>query len=150
MREKSGITVTIPKPPGQNSRKKYKKREAKPATRAQIPQANRNAVMMAPATAIREQLRECEADCASARDCASWSALSALLRLKRQLWIDLHAAEEVEAAHAATAAARADEAVSDDEVFADVLAGLMSLPLPLRERLATALAGGPSLRVVGE
>ena len=105
---------------------------------------------MAAATAIRVQLKQCQDDAAGAREASSWSALNSFSRLERQLWIDLHAAEDVEAAGAAAAAARAESSVDDEAIFADVVAGILALPPIVRQRLTAALVGPPVLRVVRE
>ena len=103
---------------------------------------------MAAATAIRAQLKQCQDDAAGAREASSWSALNSFSRLERQLWIDLHAAEQVEAREVAEAAARAESSVDDEVIFADVVAGILALPPIVRQRLTAALVGPPVLRVV--
>lgn len=125
-------------------------RKPPPAGRSTLPRATRGEIQVIPSAQIRLQLKQCQEDAAGARECASWTGLNSFSRLERQLWIDLHAAEQREAAARTSEAARAEAGVDDDAVFAEVLSAIASLPQPMRERLAGALIGAPVLRVVGE
>lgn len=120
-------------------------RKPTPAGQTRLPRVHGAAgTQVAAATAIRAQLKQCQDDAAGAREASSWSALNSFSRLERQLWIDLHAAEQVEARDAAAEAARSESSVDDEVIFADVVAGILALPPTLRQRLTAALGGAAS------